>query len=170
MPVTIRDVLLAPKTVVLPVRLRTKSNPAHRAWDLSLASSIAGDLAVYFRVNVMLPEDFSVGMRHKPPSSPANVLIRVNGDHGHHKNPDGYKFSFGAHVHMPTQGQLDGLVLTANWPEGPPYAAPLPDATISLRQAWQLLVSATNIQTTQQVENMVLRAQHALGSGQLDFS
>jgi hypothetical protein len=165
---TVLEAVFVPKTVIVPERVRIKSNPAHKAWNVSLShgGGFAGTFEAYVRVNTRLPESFSLGLVFRAPGVDTCVLVRVNGDHGAHKNPDGSSFKQGAHCHHPMPPDASKLVSAVTWAEGPPHADlldPCP-APFSLSVAWTFLARVTGIVTDQNVDAMITRVQTAVGA------
>jgi hypothetical protein len=168
MALTIREALALPKRVEPPGRRRNKTHPSHRQWDLALAmdAEIGGVLVVGIRINVDLPESFSLLLRYQPHEGPAAILLRVNGDHGPHKNPDGRRFLEGSHVHAPLEADLDlPLSVAGAWAEGPPFATPLEPQIVRLTEGWRVLSErATILQTA---ENRRIIEKIAAGDAQM---
>ncbi len=155
MSITVEELLRWPKEPVSPARARKKSQSAYRAWDLLLRANLPGQLFVYVRTNVDLPESFSVGLRYHPPQGAPSVLLRVNGDHGGHRNPDGTRFSSGAHVHAPTTAELAAPYQPGMWSDGPPFATLLPTHSLPLLVAWHELITRTNISDSPDVRRAI---------------
>lgn len=97
-PLTITALLAAPKTIARTFRVRSQA-PEHARLDLELASSIDGTFFVFVRVLRALSENFSIGLRYEERTLGNVVLLRVNGDHGRHRNADGATIAKGPHVH-----------------------------------------------------------------------
>jgi hypothetical protein len=166
---TVAQLLCVPKRVRLPERVVTKSHQSHRAWDLNLDSDNPGEFSVYVRVNVRLPESFSIGLRYRAERGPLNVILRINGDHGSHTNPDGFIMD-GAHVHMPNGVQLQAWLPASPWSQGPPFAAPLGVGFLTLVDAWEILATSTSIENTDDVRSTVVKVQNKIASAQLEIS
>lgn len=111
-------------------------------------------------MNVRLPESFSIGVVFRDQGA-ANVLLRVNGDHGTHKNPDGVVVE-GPHVHLPWGPQLDEELPEEPWKDGPPFAVPLFVEEFRLFDAWALLGTIANIVNAREAEEKMRRASQRL--------
>jgi len=109
---TLQDILAAPKTVNWPAKGKIKSPPTQVDADLELScgvSGMRGQLVLYVRVNTILPESFSIGLRLEPQGKKPSLLVRLNGWHGPHPNPDGTIIpGHTAHIHLPTAKELAG--------------------------------------------------------------
>jgi hypothetical protein len=157
MPPTVRELLAAPKEAVSPARTKRKAHPAYRAWDITLSVQMQGTFIAWIRTNVDLPEEFSIGLRYQPLMGPSSVLLRVNGDHGRHRNPDKSMFEEGPHVHAPTEAELDGHVEPGMWQEGPPFATVLPRLVLPLGEGWRIFAERANIVQTEELHRAVAR-------------
>jgi hypothetical protein len=169
MSITIGELLRCRKDLVPPARAKKKAHPAYRAWDLQLQAHVPGQFIVYVRINVDLPESFSTGLRYHPPQGAPSVLLRVNGDHGGHRNPDGTRFSSGAHVHAPTEAELAQRCQPGMWAEGPPFAALLPVHTLSLVDGWRELVTRTNIGDSPDVRRVIAKMSASVDQLEIGF-
>lgn len=145
---TVRQLIEVSKRAIPPARKVTKSNKAFRAWDLHVEADIPARLIVYIRVNVDITENFSIGLRYQPNNGAPIVLVRVNGDHGPHGNPDGTRFSEGSHVHFPLPGELDHVAEPGMWKGGPPHARLLGPIVIPLTEGWRIFTERVSIQNT----------------------
>jgi hypothetical protein len=164
---TVRQLVEVPKRAIPPARKVNKSNKAFRAWDLHIESKIQARIIAYVRISVDLPESFSIGLRYQPDSGAPSVLVRVNGDHGPHKNPDGTRFSEGSHIHFPL---LEELYLTAEpgmWKGGPPHATLLGPIVIPLTEGWRIFAERVNILNTDKTLGFI--AKIAQDADQLDL-
>jgi len=107
---TISDVLQAKKTVLWPARSKVKSPGTQRDVDLELDCPLAGmkgRLVLYVRVNTLLSDLFSIGLRLEMPRAAPSLLVRLNGGHGPHRNPDGSMIEMGQpHIHVPTAAEM----------------------------------------------------------------
>ena len=116
------------------------------AVELTVASDIKGALISYIRINVELPESFSIGLRYHPKAGAPTVLLRVNGDHGPHKNPDRSRFFEGSHIHEPHGIEMDLTASTVNWAEVPPYAILLTPQILSVTEGWRIFCDRATIE------------------------
>jgi hypothetical protein len=110
-------------------------------------------LSAFVTVNVRLAELFSIGLRYDSPDSGTVVVLRVNGDHGRHKNPNG-EIIRGPHLHIPDAGALDtrpsaGYRLL--------FAEPLPPENRILTKAWALFCSRANVLPNENVAKALSR-------------
>lgn len=162
---TISEILALPKTVALPAKPKIKSNEAHREWDVALSvQGIPGKLVVYVRTNIALIESFSIGLRLELPGQKAAVLVRVNGDHGPHRNPDKTRVS-GPHIHGPTAAEAASDVIPGF---DPVFARSLdPAAAGRLPDAWAIFCQEAGIAYDAGAHAIVGRM-HATGS-QMDL-
>ncbi len=165
---TVKDLLATPKTPDPPTRVRVKSNPSHRAWDLPLIAALEGRFSVYVRVNVSLPEMFSVGIIYTPPKGSTTVLLRVNGDHGTHRNPDGSVVT-GPHVHKPQENELGLVVAPGMWTDGPPFAVEIQAAPFTVLHAWFKLAAEAGIQSSPEVEQAFKAVHNKVGLAQMEL-
>jgi hypothetical protein len=107
---TIEDVLLAKKTVLFPARPKVKSPSTQRDVDLELdcqLPDLKARIVLYIRVNTLFTELFSIGLRLEMKGAAPSLIVRLNGGHGPHKNPDGTMIAMGQpHIHVPTPQEL----------------------------------------------------------------
>jgi hypothetical protein len=107
---TISDLLLAKKTVSWPALQKVKSPPTQLDVDFGLSCSLAGltgRLVLYVRVNTLLSDLFSIGLRLEMPRRTPSLIVRLNGGHGPHRNPDGSMISrHQPHIHVPTAKEM----------------------------------------------------------------
>ena len=141
---TVGELLALPKSVVLPAKPKAKANQAHREIDLEVqASGAPGHFLVYVRVNVHLAESFSIGLRYHAVGKEASQLLRLNGDHGGHQNPDGSRLEEGPHLHAPTPDEASQEPAQHFEPR---MATPVVAAqAISLPDAWLFFCQAAKI-------------------------
>jgi len=99
-----RGLLTVPKEIKAS-KPRTKTHPGHLRIDLPLQSEIPG-LTAFVRQSTALTESFSIGLLYEVTGREPIIVLRVNGDHGRHRNPDGTVFR-GPHVHEPRGSELD---------------------------------------------------------------
>jgi len=104
---TLREVLAAPKTIIWPPKVKTKTHPSHRELDVPIGCALpTARLTAYLRVCGALAETFSCGLvLHWPGEEPMTV-VRYNAAHGVHRNPDGTVINHEPHVHAPTDAEL----------------------------------------------------------------
>jgi hypothetical protein len=128
-------------------RPRKISHPGHRGWDIRLYladKDDAGTFVVFLRVNDVLTESFSLGLRYQEKGIAPVVLLRVNGDHGEHPNPDGSKVR-GPHLHAPTAEERLSPPPEDDWSTGPHTALSIGPEHHHLATAWNLLCSEARI-------------------------
>ena len=102
---------------------------------------------VYVRRDTDLAEDFSIGLRYEQPGSRRPIVVlRFNGDHGGHRNPNGTRIDEGPHVHAPTVEELRLAVDEAEFrPHGPRYATASPPGLAHFPAAWDAFCQAAGI-------------------------
>lgn len=151
--ITVGELLQAPKCVHSVPKHRVKAQMSHLQWDCDVeAQGVPGRFIVGLRVNVALPESFSFFLRYDAPDSAPAVLLRVNGDHGLHKNPDGSTCA-GPHVHTPTQSQLSAAPTPLA--SGPKYAAALPAPCQTMSAAWEEMRARACITPSKEVDSAI---------------
>lgn len=135
---TVRQLIEAPKQITSS-KPRSRSHYGHRGVDFSVVST-AGSFGIVVRVNERICESYSMILRYQPPGSPTTILLRVNGDHGEHKNPDG-SLVYGPHLHQPADDWMDAEfsadVVVSN-------ATPLPGQCRQLTFGWQRFLELTH--------------------------
>ena len=150
---TVGDLLIAPKRVVATKLLRkNKAHPSHLEWDVDLESTVAGRFTLSVRVNRALPESFSIVLRFAPELGPPSVLVRVNGDHGPHRDPDGKVLAGGPHLHAPTDAERALPLEPGQWPQGPQYVDALDPSYSAPSLAWQKMTETAAIERAPVVE------------------
>jgi hypothetical protein len=138
---TFRQILSAPK-VITAQRIRPQSKAGHIGVGVDLSCpSIAGELSVVIRLNEALTESFSIVLRYEYEHSPVIAVLRVNGDHGQHRNPDGILVS-GPHVHRPLEAELDTAPMPAFEPR---FAEPVAPHHAQSPYAWALFLERAAI-------------------------
>ncbi len=155
---TIVDLLAATKTVIGKGRRSVLQGSARL--DFRLKSGLDGRFHAFVRVNERLSEHFSIGLRYEADFG----HLRVNGDHGAHRNPDGLLITTGPHVHMfraPARDQApkDGAE--------PKWAWPLPPDTVALNVAWRTFRDLASVTSTGDADRKVAAMYAA--SAQLPF-
>jgi hypothetical protein len=152
MPTAVTDLLAIPKYARWPPRRKVKSKFLHRELDIPLDAEADGEFTVFLRLHTRYLEMFSIGLRYATPGQRDVVLIRVNGDHGSHKNPDGTIVS-GPHLHMPTVNQ-DPTELRS---KGPATAASLDPRCNNLPAAWSKFRELISLSPQAEVDRLVVR-------------
>ena len=127
----IESLLDAPKELGKAHQKR-KSHAEHEELDFDVTSPVAGRFIVFVRVPVVLVESFSIGLRWVGDDGGA-VLLRLNGDHGTHGNPDGTKVADVAHLHAPTAQERAGDLVAGYEPR---FATALTGCS-TLPEAWE---------------------------------
>lgn len=149
---SIADLVAIPKTVARAFRTSTR-DAEHVRLDLELAASCPGTFHVFVRVLRALSESFSIGLRYE--AQPGDtVLLRVNGDHGRHRNPDGGFLIEGPHVHSfvpPSRDAPPRPAAEARW------AWPLPTENLALPRAWSTFQRAVALTSTAEVDRKIAR-------------
>jgi hypothetical protein len=151
--VSVATLLSIPKTIARTFRTATH-DPEHARLDLELAATCPGNFHVYVRVLRALSENFSVGLRFSAPGTGETVLLRVNGDHGAHRNPDGGMIAEGPHVHSfrsPQRDQAPRPGADARW------AWPLAPDHLALPTAWHTFCVLVALTTDAKVDRKIAR-------------
>lgn len=155
--VTVGDLLIAPKRVLAKhLRRKNKTHPSHLEWNAELESAVIGTFTISVRVNKVLPESFSIVLRFAPEAGAPSVLVRVNGDHGPHKDPDGKVLAGGPHIHAPTAAERALPLKPGQWPQGPQYVEALDPSCLAPRMAWQKMTEAAAIERAPTVEAFMI--------------
>jgi hypothetical protein len=131
--ISVADLLAFPKKVSRVFRASTR-DIEHARLDLELAAECPGRFHVFVRVLRTLSENFSVGLRYFSAGAGETVLLRVNGDHGSHRNPDGAIILEGPHLHSfrpPLLNEAPRPSTHLRW------ASPLPPDHVALPAAWR---------------------------------
>jgi hypothetical protein len=150
---SVADLLAIPKTVSRVFRVSTQ-DAEHARLDIELAAACAGAFHVYVRVLRALNENFSVGLRLVQTGVGDTVLLRVNGDHGGHRNPDGGAIAQGPHVHTfraPLRDQPPRPGADARW------AWPLPADHLALPTAWRTFCALVALTSCAKVDRKVAK-------------
>ena len=148
---TIADLIATPKAVEKVLRASSEC-PENVRLDVELESEIDGRFFVFVRVLRALNENFSIGLRYELPGFGAVVLLRVNGDHGGHKNPDGGFILDGPHVHSfrtPLRDAPPRAGAEARW------AWPLPAEHLALPTAWRTFCSLISLTSSSKVDKKI---------------
>jgi hypothetical protein len=148
---TIAALIAAPNGVqkVLPA---SGENPENIRLDVALKSELDGQFFVFVRVLRALNENFSIGLRYELGGFGSVVLLRVNGDHGGHKNPDGGVISEGPHVHTfrsPQRDRPPRAGAEARW------AWPLPADHLALPTAWRTFCGLVALVSNAKVDKKI---------------
>jgi hypothetical protein len=144
---TIADLIAAPKAVKKVLRASGEASENVRL-DVALESELDGQFFVFVRVLRALNENFSIGLRYELAGFGNVVLLRVNGDHGGHKNPDGGLIPEGPHVHSfrpPLREAPPRAGAEARW------AWPLPADHLALPTAWRTFCDLVSLRSTAKV-------------------
>jgi len=148
---SVAELLAVPKTIARSFRVSSQ-DPEHARLDLAVAAGCPGSFHVYVRVLRALNENFSVGLRFAAPGAGETVLLRVNGDHGAHRNPDGAMIAEGPHVHSfrsPSREQAPRPGADARW------AWPLSPDHLALPTAWRTFCSLVALTTDEKVDRKI---------------
>jgi hypothetical protein len=151
--------LAVKKTADGPVRPVGKANGAHREWNVALSADCPASFEVRFRQHVELPEDFSFVLLARVPGISPFALLRVNGDHGPHRNPDGTLIEGGPHVHEPAP--LEVRLLPADRFQ-PRYAWPLEAACLAPALAWERFKAFVNLSPDEKVDRVFRRLDNVI--------
>lgn len=98
-PTTIAELIVCPKSN--DAVGRSKHDGTNLRLDAELVAPLApGSFRIFVRVLRDLNESFSIGLTYRTsPAATDTVLLRLNGDHGTHVNPDRSVVAPGPHVH-----------------------------------------------------------------------
>lgn len=156
MPST-RDLLDTLKIVRWPARPKVKSPPTQADCDLDLECpdlpEWKGRLVLWVRVNTLLPESFSIGIRFETKGLPPLVLARLNGGHGPHENPDGTRVErHQPHLHLPLEVQMNVPPSRAIRLE---HATPLDWELLDVALAWRRFATLLNVRPDEQVDALM---------------
>jgi len=163
MRLSIADLIVRPKTIAAKIR-GDGDDPVHARLDLALDSDTPGRFQAFVRVKRVLKENFSIGLRYLDDDGGDAILIRVNGDHGGHRNPDGGVILSGPHVHGfrgPT------LELPPRNRAEPRWAWPIAPDHLALPMAWRTFCDLANVRSERKFEREV--AKLYTSSRQLSF-
>ncbi len=114
------------------------------------------------RVNERLVERFSCILAFEDKGLPTLALLRVNGDHGQHRNPDGSLLT-GPHIHLPSD-----LDAAPDVDSAPDYARVIDQRNAVMTFAWDFFCHTINIQIPNNVAKAVGKLHTALSQGSLD--
>lgn len=150
---TIAELIAAPKAVEKVLRSAGES-PENLRFDIALSSGLEGQFFVFVRVLRALNESFSIGLRYELGGFGNVVLLRVNGDHGGHRNPDGGFIREGPHIHTfrpPLRDKPPRAGAEARW------AWPLPAEHLALPTAWRAFCQLVSLTSTAKVDKKIAR-------------
>jgi len=100
----IRELIKIPKKVVKPPAKNSKSQWMYEQYNLNVASENNKlYFYVYTRQSTEFKEDFSIGLVYLPQDSERIRILRYNGLHGEHTNPDNTKIINKCHFHIATE-------------------------------------------------------------------
>ncbi|MGH7271775.1 MAG: DUF6978 family protein [Polyangiaceae bacterium] len=148
---SIADLLAVPKTIARTFRVSTQ-DPENARIDLELEAAYPGSFHVFVRVLHALGENFSMGLRFAAPGAVDTVLLRVNGDHGGHRNPDGGWIEEGPHVHSFRSPARDQPPRPDSQPR---WAWPLPPDHLALPTAWSTFCRLTALASDTKVDRKI---------------
>ncbi len=121
---------------------------------------------MFVRVNNELAESFSLGLTYEAPGIRRAPILRVNGDHGSHTNPDKTRIVCGPHIHYPVESVLD---LPADGDRHDEYAVQLPDDVRTPMLAWPVFRAKANIEEDARLHLYLQRVRGSVGGGQMDL-
>lgn len=138
---TIFELIELPKTIELPVRPRHKAHPSHQEFDVVLSAEDPGTFRLVIRGSGAFFESFSLILLYSRPGIRPAVLLRLNGDHGYHNNPDGSHIDGVPHLHMFPYGVLFEAVSDKQ----PDHAIELPAELSTPARAWPIFREVAHI-------------------------
>jgi hypothetical protein len=130
--------------------------------DLRVRSEHAG-LSVFVRQSVALVENFSIGLRFEVPGEDVAILLRVNGNHGMHKNPDGTVLR-GPHTHEPLEMHL-GLSPWGRY--DPKQGRQLDQKCCAIVNGWEVFCQIANVAKNAQVASAITKLHNELAQEKL---
>ena len=148
---TVASLIGVSKVIEKTFRVQSQDQE-HARLDLQLSASTAGTFFVFVRVLRALNENFSIGLRYEEAGFGNVVLLRVNGDHGRHRNPDGGIISEGPHIHTfrsPAKDAAPRSGAEAKW------AWPLPSEHLALPTAWKTFCGLVSLESTTKVDKKI---------------
>lgn len=160
---TIGELLDAPKILEGSSRRKPKAQPGYHDLDFEVTSSTSGKFVVFIRVNAALIESFSIGLRWVGEDVGGLILLRLNGDHGGHANPDGSRFEEGAHLHAPAAEERQ-LEACAGFE--PRFATLVPECSM-LSAAWERFCEYAGVTSHPRLDALVRQIQAS--GAQLDW-
>ena len=159
---TVRALIELTKRVTT-VKARQKNRVSHKELDLQVSADDPGEFSIFVRVNAALAESFSIGLKYDAAQMKTCVLLRVNGDHGQHRNRDGAIVE-GAHVHFPSPSELISLPSAGFQVQD---ATAVPKAAL-LPQAWAIFCQIAHVQPAPEIAKAIGRL-HTSGAQTLLF-
>ena len=164
--ITVAELLAVRKRVSGRPKLMSDAGPNTR-WDIPISADIGGQFVAFVRINTVLPEDFSIGLRYNDTGLHAQVRVRVNCHGQGHRNPDGSMVPEGPHIHLPGPGQMvmgiDRVVLGA----GSKHASPLPGSHRRFLVALDTFGQKAGLEVTEEVRAFFRK--NKVASGQMRF-
>jgi hypothetical protein len=156
---TIRELIELPKRV-RQTRPRAVSHPSHKSVNVELIADAPGTLLGIIRVNQRMIESFSCILRYDPPKGRPVLLLRVNGDHGPHKDIVG-----GPHAHVHAPERLD---FPPEYGTEPDWGLIVdPDCRL-LGHAWAEFCRRANVAHSEKMARLVAKLHTALAQATLD--
>jgi hypothetical protein len=142
------------------VTLAERSVPdAYLRLEIHLEAAAPGQFRVFVRILRALSENFSIGLCYSEPAQADAVILRVNGDHGSHRNPDGGMIAQGPHVHGfrgPRRDAPPQPGAEARW------AWPLPPDHLSLPIAWRSFCREASVGSNEKVDKKMVKLHASL--------
>lgn len=150
---TFQQIISARKAIAAH-RVRAQSKPGHIGINVELSCpDIAGRLSVVIRMTVALIESFSIVLRYERDHFPCVAILRVNGDHGQHRNPDGTIVT-GPHVHAPVPSEMNSIPTKDFEPR---FAEAVAARYVQLPFAWALFRERVALEPHEQMADRIRR-------------
>lgn len=108
---------------------------------------VPGDLIAFIRVHKSLYENYSIGLLLR-----SHVLVRVNGVHGTHINPDKTRVT-GPHLHLDPPAKLDRP--PTSLPRGSDWATPLSPQHSALPQGWLTFCHQVSLAPSDEADDLI---------------
>jgi len=96
------------------------------------------DFSAYTRQSVTLSDEFSIGLIYYPKNHDSITILRYNGIHGEHINPDKTRFTKKCHIHVATQECINNY-------RRPEKFASLTDKYLTFEEAFKCFWEDINI-------------------------
>lgn len=110
----IKDLIACPKNLQ-GLNPKNKANSKHTETEgRAVSADGKHKFVIWNRIHIELAENFTWGLRYVTSQGRHIVLVRYNGDHGRHKNPD-EKFLYGAHIHLITAKEIQRGLTEPEW-------------------------------------------------------